>query len=620
MSFGISVSDFFALSQYAWTVYKSCRDAPEEFKAVSEELASMRAVLKGIEEVIKDADLSPDKIIDLSNISQECTSVLSDLENLVRRYSSLGTSSRRTWDRLKWGKEDTKEIRARLVSATTILTAFNSSLLHLSQNIILETLQQLMIEVQAGKKEGSVISTTNITLAEDGDDNIWHDIVKELGDAGIPEDVIEENREFITTWIKKAFDDGNWCEQSIASKPSTPMMTPMTSPPPSDALLARSSISGLAYRGPGLLDVHDQDFDTFEVVSATYGVSDVTEKIRQFCTTHLNPNTRSRSFIVGNVFFGKDPLCGFVKAFVLVWRMRSTSCEGRHSEHSVTKTLRTRESHPVLIDYKAVLPPFFPPSTSKNRIIILDASYFTMDVTATVAAIVDNIKLTRIAATNDMFDADPAPGQVKQLSVTYGYCMPEGRLSCQVRIVREGQLLTIPPLLIIQAANWGGVDITDTLRAQITPDQTLQLDTKLVQLPDPWYGVLKTLSIMYQYGDGRLQLLVSHDGSGIVSIDPEGPMRTQYFNPAGPRHEGMDVLAVIWGVMYEHPKPVSASQFDAIATKGEISCTNEWFGFDGLPNWQKTCQVFFQHGSSGKIYCSAGREGTKFRCFIDSEA
>jgi len=124
MSFGYSVGDFLAVGQLAWNVYKSCRDAPESFKDISTEVLSLHAVLKEAEEILPSQPASPSTQNRLKVVTQGCESVLSDLQSLVDKYESLGSMTKRTWDRMRWGSEDIAELRARLTSNTVMLTAF----------------------------------------------------------------------------------------------------------------------------------------------------------------------------------------------------------------------------------------------------------------------------------------------------------------------------------------------------------------------------------------------------------------------------------------------------------------------------------------------------------------
>ncbi len=127
-NFGFSIADFVSLSRLAWNVYKGCRDAPESFQAVSNEVINLHIILKEVDELVSTSNLDPDKATDLRNIAGNCRTVLNDLQALLSKYRSLGTASRRTWDRLRFGQEDVQKIRSRLISVTSILSAFNSSL------------------------------------------------------------------------------------------------------------------------------------------------------------------------------------------------------------------------------------------------------------------------------------------------------------------------------------------------------------------------------------------------------------------------------------------------------------------------------------------------------------
>lgn len=124
MSFGYCVGDFVAVTQLAWTVYKSCRDAPESFNNISTGMPSLHAVLKEVEEIISEKPLSETRKQRLATISHSCNCVLEDLQALVKKYESLGSQSKRIWDRMRWGSNDIAELRARLTSNTVLLTAF----------------------------------------------------------------------------------------------------------------------------------------------------------------------------------------------------------------------------------------------------------------------------------------------------------------------------------------------------------------------------------------------------------------------------------------------------------------------------------------------------------------
>lgn len=124
VSFGYSVGDIVALGSFAWNIYKSCKDAPESFAGVRQETLSLHAVLKEIEEALGECQLQSSQQERLQTICDGCKSVLEDLSALIQKYQSLGAQSQRTWDRLRWGKEDVDSLRNRLTSNVVLLSSF----------------------------------------------------------------------------------------------------------------------------------------------------------------------------------------------------------------------------------------------------------------------------------------------------------------------------------------------------------------------------------------------------------------------------------------------------------------------------------------------------------------
>ncbi len=61
-----------------------------------------------------------------------------------------------------------------------------------------------MDDWKRGGHEGSIVSMKTIKKVEEGNDDVWHELSKELEDAGITEEQINENKEFIIDKIKQA--------------------------------------------------------------------------------------------------------------------------------------------------------------------------------------------------------------------------------------------------------------------------------------------------------------------------------------------------------------------------------------------------------------------------------
>jgi hypothetical protein len=61
MSFGFGAGDAVAISRLAWNVYKSCKDAPKDFRDISGEVSCIHIVLKETEELVAAESLGLDK-------------------------------------------------------------------------------------------------------------------------------------------------------------------------------------------------------------------------------------------------------------------------------------------------------------------------------------------------------------------------------------------------------------------------------------------------------------------------------------------------------------------------------------------------------------------------------
>lgn len=130
MSLGIGVGDLALVARSAWTLYKACKESSEDFARLSTELLSLHAVLNETHEfLIDNPQLDDSRRYRLTMLCEQCTSTLQELDSIVARYERLGTQAQRTWDRMRFGLKDLSEIRERLVSSVTLLTAFNTAMI-----------------------------------------------------------------------------------------------------------------------------------------------------------------------------------------------------------------------------------------------------------------------------------------------------------------------------------------------------------------------------------------------------------------------------------------------------------------------------------------------------------
>ena len=123
------IGDVVLLGTLTWKLYRSCKESSNEFNRIASEVASLHVVIKETEENLQESQgLSLSRDARLTILVDGCKDVLNDLEKLLENYESLGTQAQRTWDRMRWGLEELADVRSRIISNTTLLTAFNSSL------------------------------------------------------------------------------------------------------------------------------------------------------------------------------------------------------------------------------------------------------------------------------------------------------------------------------------------------------------------------------------------------------------------------------------------------------------------------------------------------------------
>lgn len=147
MNFGFSVGDFLAVGQLCWKVYKKCKDSPGNYTELSSEVGALHNVIKETEELLSQQGLTTGQTVKLTTCRQGCEDVLKDLDKLLVKYESLGTNSRRTFDRMGFGMQDMNGIRLRLISNVTMLDAFNNACVELASLLpesLISDVQQIL--------------------------------------------------------------------------------------------------------------------------------------------------------------------------------------------------------------------------------------------------------------------------------------------------------------------------------------------------------------------------------------------------------------------------------------------------------------------------------------------
>ncbi|KAI9731742.1 MAG: hypothetical protein M1834_004531 [Cirrosporium novae-zelandiae] len=139
MSFGYGVGDTIMAAQLARKIYRRFITAPEEFKAVRDEVHGLWVVLEDIGDSQSELGLSNDQQRKLKELTDNCNNVLADLHKILDKYHSLDTDpakwadkSRKVWKRIRWEPEDIRDLRSRIASNASILNSFHANLMNKS--------------------------------------------------------------------------------------------------------------------------------------------------------------------------------------------------------------------------------------------------------------------------------------------------------------------------------------------------------------------------------------------------------------------------------------------------------------------------------------------------------
>ncbi|KHE85675.1 hypothetical protein GE21DRAFT_1284063 [Neurospora crassa] len=189
-----------------------------------------------------------------------------------------------------------------------------------------------------------------------------------------------------------------------------------------------------------------------------------------------------------------------------------------------------------------------------------------------------------------------------------------------------------PPRLIIIGATWGGVSVTDDIRAMVASDDRVTLDMYNlynVLTPDPAYGAVKTLTVLYQReglnNNGEMHLLNIPEHTAVVSIwadkhalaEQEAVDRTSDFvqtihrpwRTGLPYNGSVEILAALYGPeRIETPWVLQELAKFFEGRRGQIRMTNAFWKKDTWPGVRKSWTVYFRFTDSKRIQVVTGME------------
>ena len=122
MSFGYSVGDMMAISGLAVKVYTAYKDAPDDYRNISDEVVSLHIIINKAARHFESTTLSHDEQQEGLKVLKGCENVLKELDSLIAKYDGLDSAN--IFQRVKFGGKDIATLRERLVSNTGLLNSF----------------------------------------------------------------------------------------------------------------------------------------------------------------------------------------------------------------------------------------------------------------------------------------------------------------------------------------------------------------------------------------------------------------------------------------------------------------------------------------------------------------
>ena len=121
-SIGWGVGDIITISQLALKVYAAYKDAPDDYRHLSEEVLSLQIIIDRARQHFESTTLSENDRQHGQQVLKGSQSVLVDLNSLVDNYTSGKT--RQAFKKAILNSDDIATLRARLISNISLLNGF----------------------------------------------------------------------------------------------------------------------------------------------------------------------------------------------------------------------------------------------------------------------------------------------------------------------------------------------------------------------------------------------------------------------------------------------------------------------------------------------------------------
>ncbi|KAI4641822.1 uncharacterized protein J4E79_011593 [Alternaria viburni] len=193
-SFGFSIGDIVLVGNYAYSVYKSCKNAGDNFREITSDVASLRTLLLALDDECKNPQSSFQQLPlaqkgELAARLQDCKADLRSVKKILHDFRSLDKRDARYRDRLAFTTGKQAAIREKIATHSVrlqqLLTGINVSTFsriernteahYLSLLEIRAKLDRIHLDVLAGRRDATTfMNSEDVVALEDEvlDDNM----------------------------------------------------------------------------------------------------------------------------------------------------------------------------------------------------------------------------------------------------------------------------------------------------------------------------------------------------------------------------------------------------------------------------------------------------------------
>ena len=216
MSFGVSIGDIITLTQLTARAYNGWKNACGEYASITCDLAVLQTLLMRVEAEAEAPNSlfarNPDDLKGWKTLYKSCHSLVAELEEILNKYKSLGTSRRKNWDRIRMSNKNLDSLRRQLVKQTASISAFVSILGISSQgrveNEVFPELLQRMDHIAAQIRNGNASSSTALTTYDNDDKAVWREFRRDMISAGIRSSDIHKYSAALKTYLARLQREG----------------------------------------------------------------------------------------------------------------------------------------------------------------------------------------------------------------------------------------------------------------------------------------------------------------------------------------------------------------------------------------------------------------------------